>query len=178
MLRHWQPAQLAYGGRRGGSPLRGRLHHVGLKAFEKLKLRNLANADAFPCEWRLCQPALPAALAWVSRRVLRTPSEQLFAAALASGGLDCDTLRSLGGADTCLDADGTLVPGGAVLCLTVAPAGPEEDAGRAEGAPQHHLEETLACVAAVIMPGAGGLTVYAPKEERQGMLALLDEDAS
>lgn len=169
VLHHWQPAQLASGRR-----LRGRLHHVGLKAFEKLKLRNLANADAFPCEWRLCQPALPAALHWVSRRVLRTPSEALFAAALATGRLECDTLRSLDGADTCVDADGTLVPGGAVLCLAatgVTPTGPDD--GRMT-APQ----EVLACVAAVIMPGAGGLTVYAPKEERAGMLALLDADAN
>ena len=181
VLRHWQPAQRVSSGRRAGGGLRGRLHHVGLKAFEKLKLRNLANADAFPCEWRLCQPALPAALRYVRRRVLRTPSERLFAAALSSGSLDCDALLSLDGADTCVDADGKLVPGGAVLCLTAPPAatGPVDDvAQRRDVAEAGPSQEALACVAAVIMPGAGGLTVYAPKQERQGMLALLDAEAS
>ena len=118
------------------------------------------------CEWRLCQPALPGALRWVTRCVLRTSSETLFATALAAGALERAALAALDGAHTCFDDDGALVPGGAVLCL-VAPPPAEEQAGGADAPP-------LACVAAVVMPGAGGLVVYAPKEERLGMLALVD----
>lgn len=116
-----------------------------------------------PCHRFFTRPLL-----WA--QVLRTPSEELFARALAEGKLDGDELLGLDGLDTCVDADGATVPGGAVLCLTIASASGE---GEAEGGAAA-AETTIACVAAVLMPGrAGGLAVYAAKEEREGMLALL-----
>ena len=62
------------------------------------------------------------------------------------------------------DADGAIVPGGAVLSLTEPSRG-----GMAAGpAPP------LVSVAAVLSP-SGSLQVYAPKEEVAGLLELLDE---
>ena len=52
LTEHWQPSQATAGGRKR---LRGRLHAVGVKAFERMKLTNVRNRDVFVCEWRLCQ---------------------------------------------------------------------------------------------------------------------------
>ena len=75
LTEHWQPSQATVGGRKR---LRGRLHAVGVKAFEKMKLTNVRNRDMFVCEWRLCQQALALLLPWLTKRRLSTYSEALF----------------------------------------------------------------------------------------------------
>jgi 16S rRNA C967 or C1407 C5-methylase (RsmB/RsmF family) len=175
----WRAA--ARGAKRGR--LNGKLHHAGAKAFERLKLTNLAHADSFPCQWRLCQQVLPDAASWVRRRRLSTPNEALFATALRDGGLPRDALAALGGYDGCCDAEGALEPGGALLCLEPALAavaamadgdgerdGERDGGGELPSAPPP--PPPLACVACVIGP-SGSLSLWLPKEERAGLLELL-----
>jgi hypothetical protein len=73
LTEHWQPSQATVGGRKR---LRGRLHAVGVKAFERMKLTNVRNRDVFVCEWRLCQQALALLLPWLTKRRLSTYSER------------------------------------------------------------------------------------------------------
>ena len=75
LTEHWQPSQATVGGRKR---LRGRLHAVGVKAFERMKLTNVRNRDVFVCEWRLCQQALALLLPWLTKRRLSTYSEAPF----------------------------------------------------------------------------------------------------
>ena len=75
LTEHWQPSQATGGGRKR---LRGRLHAVGVKAFERMKLTNVRNRDVFVCEWRLCQQALALLLPWLTKRRLSTYSEAPF----------------------------------------------------------------------------------------------------
>ena len=166
----WRAA--ARGAKRGR--LDGKLHHAGAKAFERLKLTNLAHADNFPCQWRLCQQGLPDAASWVRRRRLSTPNEALFAAALRDGGLPGDALAALGGYDGCCDAEGALEPGGALLCLEPAVAAVADGDGERDGsgALPSAPSPPLACVACVIGP-SGSLALWLPKEERAGLLELL-----
>mmetsp|Transcript_71927 Transcript_71927/g.216216 ORF Transcript_71927/g.216216 Transcript_71927/m.216216 type:complete len:97 (+) Transcript_71927:980-1270(+) len=83
-----------------------------------------------------------------------------------------DTDDQIRGLPSCTGQDGTLLPGGVVLCL----AGPEAEAtasmadeGFSAGAAASAV--ALACVACVLSPA--GLTVWAPKEEVRGLLELL-----
>ena len=157
LLDVWQPARrLAPEGR-----LAGRLQHAGVKAFERLKLGNFRQKDAFRCTWRLSQHVLPAALGWISRRTLTTTSEPRFARVLSDGGLSASDLRDwcadgrVGGGPSCADAAGDLEAGGAVLSLLGGGG------------------EVVVSVAVVLAPG-GGLTVYAPATEVKGLLDLLE----
>jgi hypothetical protein len=75
LTEHWQPSQATVGGRKR---LRGRLHAVGVKAFERMKLTNVRNRDVFVCEWRLCQQALALLLPRLTKRRLSTYSEAPF----------------------------------------------------------------------------------------------------
>ena len=162
--------------------LDGKLHHVGAKAFERLKLTNLAHADRFPCQWRLCQQVLPDAAGWVRRRRLSTSDEALFAGTLRDGGLPRAALAALGGYAGCCDAEGALEPGGALLCLepavtepaVAAVAGGEGERDRGGERPSAPPPPPLACVACVIGP-SGSLALWLPKEERVGLLELLDD---
>ena len=172
LLHHWQPALRANGGR-----LRGRLHHVGVKAFERLKLTNIRNRDAFSCEWRLCQQALPLVLPHLGRRVLITSNERVFADALREGIHNgalytLDSEGQIRGLPSCTSPDGALLPGGVVLCLAEPEAlatAPMADEGMSAGAAASAV--AVACVVCVLSPA--GLTVWAPKEEVRGLLELL-----
>ena len=68
------------------------MQHVGVKAFERLKLTNVRNREAYECEWRPCQHALPTLHRWCNRRVLYTEDEAFFAHALRKRGLTRDEL--------------------------------------------------------------------------------------
>ena len=68
------------------------MQHVGVKAFERLKLTNVRNREAYECEWRPCQHALPTLHRWCGRRVLYTEDEAFFAHALRKRGLTRDEL--------------------------------------------------------------------------------------
>ena len=190
LLDHWQPA--------GGHRLMGRLHHVGAKAFERLKLTNLKNRKSFSCEWRLCQQVLPLLLPYLGRRVLRTSDEPVFELAMREG-LRNEMLQQLeaegrlSGLSLCADANGVLLPGGAALCLVDSVAlacnggerygkhtwesRPAESAAAVDEAVATASavpSAALACVACVLSPA--GLTVWAPKEEVRGILELLQSD--
>ena len=133
---------------------------MGCKAFEKLTLTNLRSRGQYTCEWRPCQQALPYLLPLLKKRVLTTRDEKFFAATLEARGARLDDLTAASvlcgqGLGPCCDAEGGGVAGGAVLSLL----GSEE-------------EVPLASVAAVLSPG--GLQVWAPKEEVNGLLELLE----
>ena len=150
----WRPAMEASA--KGAQRLNGRLHAVGVKAFERLKLTNVRSREAYSCTWRPCQQALPFILPRMSKRVLRTSNEAFFSRVLNDRGVRHAELleASVDGLQTCSDDEtGNVVPGGVVLTLT-------EDDGVA-----------LASVAAVLSPNK--LQVWAPKEEIVGLLALL-----
>ena len=117
---------------------------------------------------------LPAALPWISRRVLVLTERGDFSRALGEGKLPNAELRELSsagvlrGLESCADDAGVLQSGGAVLCLAAA-------AG-SEGARRLHCGDAVGgSVACVLSPA--GLTVWAPKEEVKGILELLELDA-
>ena len=139
---------------RGAQRLKGRLHAVGVKAFERLKLTNVRSRAAYSCDWRPCQQALHYLRPRMTRRVLSTSDEPFFASVLTERGVRKEQLHLLDGLDTCTGQDGELCPGGAVLSLV-------------DG------ESLLASVVCVLSPG--GLAVWAPKEEVVGMLSLLND---
>ena len=220
----------------GAKRLRGRIHAVGVKAFERLKVRakakpqneaangrraaacppthrplpvsypgtdvrkrisllfscgfscarpslrsrplqltNMRSKAAYTCEWRPCQQALHYLLPRMTRRVLTTSDEGAFTSLLRARGMRNEQLDALQGMETCREGDGQLIPGGAVLSLLRPPA---QGAGLLDLQSKDHLDDDtttpLASVACVLSPG--GLSVWAPKEEVAGMLALLDGD--
>ena len=159
LIEHWRPAA---GGAKGARRLRGRLHAVGVKAFERLKLTNERSRGTYECTWRPAQQALPYLLPRMRRRVLRTSDEAFFARTLEDRGSRADDLRAhlltqraAGLRPGCEDDEcDVFEAGGAVLSLVT------------------HDGEAIASVVAVLSPG--GLQVWAPKEEVVGLLALLD----
>ena len=154
---------------RGAKALKGRLHSVGVKAFERLKLTNVRSKASYTCGWRPCQQALPYLLPVLTRRVLTTSDEEFFAAVLRERGVRKDSLGRLDGLETCCDADGQVASGGAVLSL-VTRERKHGEGGQASKASRGRAE-VLASVVSVLSPG--GLSVWAPKEEVNGLLGLL-----
>lgn len=129
-----------------------------------------------------------------------SPSPSLLPArSTGAAGLPRDELPALGGYELCCAADGALEPGGALLCLEPpvsrssgdggdgdeggARSGDGGEGGEKRGGGGAGAAETpaspwpppVACVACVIGPG-GGLTLWLPKEERAGLLELLEGD--
>ena len=136
------------------------------------QLTNMRSKAAYTCEWRPCQQALYYLLPRMTRRVLTTRDEGVFASLLQTRGMRNEQLHALQGIETCAGDDGQLTPGGAVLSLL----SPLADVDPHEGS-HNPLEDDsqlippIASVACVLSPG--GLSVWAPKEEVEGMLALL-----
>lgn len=144
-----------------------------------MKLSNYRDRDAFSCEWRPCQQALPYLLPALTRRALHTTDEALFAAVLRDRNLPIGDLislgaaGSLGGLASCRDADGELEAGGAVLSLR-SPVGAQV-AAVGDAAPSREAMESAGAEASVVVVlSPGGLAVWAPKEEVRGLLELLE----
>lgn len=113
-------------------------------------------------------------LPFLGRRVLSTCSETVFGQALRGGLNNEELLRLEGdamlrGIGSCSGAHGDLQPGGLILCLV-----PSEAMKELSSSGLVASRTALACVACVLSPA--GLTVWAPKEEVQGMLELLVAD--
>ena len=94
--------------------------------------------------------------------MLATCDESFFANLLRAGGVLHEALHELQGLETCQGPDGQVSPGGAVLTLLESSSTVGKE------------ESVLASVACVLSPKE--LSVWAPKEEVRGMLALLEEE--
>ena len=151
---HWQVMART---ERGKKRLHGRLHALGVKAFERLKLTNVRSRSAYDCQWRPCQQALPHLTPAFGKRMLDITDEAFFADVLRQRGIQLDILREskalCGGLAACEAQEGVVEPGGAVLSL------------RSGG-------ERIVSVVVVLSPGY--LAVWAPKEELRGLLTLLE----
>jgi hypothetical protein len=90
---------------------------------QQIKIQDGEDEEAYPCKWALCQEGIPLIAPHMTRRVITFSCIDDFTNLMAAGRLSNDEIveagaaRRIRGLETCKDAGGALVPGGAMAVL-------------------------------------------------------------
>ena len=124
--------------------------------MQQIKIQDGEDEEAYPCKWALCQEGMPLIAPHMTRRIMNFSSIDDFTNLMAAGRWSCDEVAEAGaaskirGLETCTDAGGALVPGGA---MAVFGGG-------------------TVCVSCAIRVD-GSIDVSLRMQEREGIVALL-----